>query len=132
MTKAFPVPPDQLWQALTASLPVLTHQATWYEHDRRVEWVVDSTGFSWTQNMTASVDEAANGLAVLSFSGRSPYRSALGDSGRRERAFRALTDRVAETLAHPLTMTVEHHADDEFRWWNGHEWTVDPPPADGP
>lgn len=127
LSHTFAVTPDALWHALTAALPLVTQQATWYERAHRVEWVVDATGSSWTQLQNATVEPTPQG-AVLTFSGKSPYRSAIGDSGRRERAFETLVAAITEAFAHPLTMHVEDHDSDEFRYWNGQEWTVEPPP----
>ena len=129
LTHDFRDSPDALWHALAASLPCLTDHATWYERGRRVEWVVPLTGFSWTQVLHASVEPTADGFARLRFSGKSPYRSAIGDKRRRQAKFDTLVAAITDALAHPLTMHVEDHTDDEVRWWNGREWTVDPPPA---
>jgi len=129
LTHDFRASPDALWHALTVSLPQLTQQATWYEHDHRVEWVVSSTGWSWTQVMHASVEPTKDGFARLRFAGKSPYRAAIGDKRRRQQKFETLVAAITDALAHPLTLNTEEHGDDEFRWWNGHEWTADPPPA---
>jgi hypothetical protein len=129
LTHGFHVSPDALWDALTVSLPVLTQKATWYDHDHRVEWVVSLTGWSWTQVMHASVEPATSGGALLRFAGRSPYRAALGDKRRRRKMFDTLVAAITDALAHPMTVRTEAHSRDESRWWNGHEWTVDPPPA---
>lgn len=128
LAQTFRVSPDALWQALPVSLPCVTQQATWYEGARRVEWVVDSTGISWAQVMSAVVEAATDGTAVLRFTGKSPYRPAIGDSGRRRRVFETLVTAISDALDHPLTFRPELHDHDEFRWWNGSEWTVDPPP----
>jgi len=128
-THDFRVSPDALWHALVASLSCLTQKATWYERDRRVEWVVSLTGWSWTQVMHACVEPTADGFARLRFSGKASYRAAIGDTRRRQQKFDTLVAAMDDALAHPLTMHVEDHGDDAVRWWNGQEWTVDPPPA---
>jgi hypothetical protein len=129
LTHDFRDSPSALWHALAAALPCVTQQATWYERDHRVEWVVSLTGWSWTQVMHASVEPTDNGSARLRFSGKSPYRAAIGDKRRRQQMFDKLVEAITDALAHPLTMHVEDHTDDEFRWWNGQEWSVEPPPA---
>jgi len=129
MTETFRVSPEVLWQALPASLPSVTQQATWYESSHKVEWTVELTGWTWTQVMTVTVEPEPGGFAKLTFTGKSPYRSAIGDKGRRKHVFDTLVAALNEALAHPLTTPVEQHTLDEFRWWNGQQWTYEPPPT---
>lgn len=121
------VSPEVLWQALPAALPSVTQQATWYESARKVEWSIDSTGVSWTQVMTVTVEPQPGGFAKLTLSGRSTYRAAIGDKRRRKRLFDTLVAALNDALAHPLTTPVEQHERDEYRWWNGQQWTYEPP-----
>lgn len=116
-----------MWRALAAALPRVAQQATWYGHDRRVEWVVDATGLSWSQVLTASVTDAPSSGSVVTLSGTSPVRPSFGDRRRRKRLFGTLTAAIDDALAHPMTSTVEPIENDEFRWWNGRAWTVDAP-----
>lgn len=132
LAQTFRVSPDALWRAMPASLPSVTQQATWYEQARRVEWSIDTTGWAYPQNLSAWVEPAADGTSVLKFTGATRYRASIGDQGRRRHAFETLVAALTEAVDHPLTTPVEQHTDDEFRWWNGHEWTFDPPPPPPP
>jgi hypothetical protein len=114
---------------MPASLPSVTHQATWYESSHKVEWSVDTTGWAWAQVMTATVEPQPEGFSKLTLSGRSTYRASIGDKGRRQRLFDTLVTALDNALAHPLTTPVEQHDRDEFRWWTGTAWTFEPPPT---
>jgi hypothetical protein len=56
-----PVGPDELCEALTASLAFVTVGASFYEAARRVEWTVDTSGVRWAQAVSASAEASPNG-----------------------------------------------------------------------
>jgi hypothetical protein len=131
-TQAFPVGEDALWRALRASLPRVTTQATFWEQARRVHWSTNATAFSWGQSFDSSVEAAGDGSSVLTLTGKSPVRPSFGDRGRREAIFQSLVDGVSETLSRPAAGGGEVPTEDRVRYWNGVEWTVEPPPAPAP
>jgi len=114
--------------ALIASLPRVTTQAAFYVEARRVEWTIDVSGFTWAQAMSAAVEAGPGAGSVLSLSGRSTaWRSLLGPS-RRAKAYTALVEGVTAYLARPPAARIAMPTRDEFRWWNGSEWSYEPPP----
>lgn len=127
MTHAFAASPDALWRALAMALPAVTDKAAFYEQARRVEWSVDATGRSWTQELRAAVEPTASGTSVLRFSGRSRVRYSFGDRRRRRDMFERLVAAITDALEHPLTWADEPHTGDEYRWWDGTKWTFEPP-----
>jgi len=109
-------------------LPGVTKQVAFYEDAHRVEWTIDTTGFTWAQSMSASAEAAAGGGSVLSIAGKTAAWPSLLASGKRKRAFRALSDSVAACLAQPPAQKLAPRTDgDRYRYWNGTEWSADPP-----
>jgi hypothetical protein len=126
-TRDFQVGSDELWEALTASLPTVTAAAAFYEEDRRVEWTIDTSGLRWAQVMSASTEASPNG-SVLSMAGRTKVWPSLLGPAARAKAFRALSDAVSKYLAYPPADRAAPRTGDVYRWWTGSEWSYDPPP----
>jgi hypothetical protein len=124
--REYPVGPEELWAALTASLPCVTVGASFYETARRVEWTIDTSRTRWAQQMTASAEASPNGSA-LRMTGKTEVRSSLFGRAARGRAFSTLSAAVSEYLARPPTKKPAGRTGDVFRWWNGSEWSYDPP-----
>jgi hypothetical protein len=131
LTHAFPVGEDALWRALRTSLPRVTSQATFWEHARRIQWSSDATAFSWGQLFDSSVEGAQDGSSLLRLSSQSHVRFSFGDRGRRAAIFKTLVDAVSETLSRAAAVTDDLPTEDRVRYWNGVEWTVEPPPGPG-
>ncbi len=123
----FDAPPPLVWRALCAALPVVATQGAFYEHDRRVEWTVALTGWSWTQSWSAQVDDGPGSSTTLRVANWTNYRAAIGDGGRRKKAFETLCTAVRERLDHPMTLPDDTLSSDAYRYWNGREWTPEPP-----
>ena len=124
--REFPVSPDELWEALTASLPSVAVGASFYEGARRVEWTIDTSGSRWAQEMSASVEASPNG-SMLRLTGKTKVRSSLLGPAARGKAFRTLSGAVSEYLASPPTKKPAALTGDVYRWWNGSEWSYDQP-----
>jgi hypothetical protein len=129
LTQAFPVREDALWRALRVSLPQVTTQATFWESAHSVEWSSDATPFSWGQVFKSWVEAGPGGSSILILSGKSPIRPSLGDRRRRAAVFRALVESVSEVISGPEAATAAPPTEDRVRYWNGAEWTVEPPPS---
>jgi hypothetical protein len=134
LSQEYNVSADVLWQGLVAALPTVITQAAFFDRDRRVEWTTDTTGWSYPQSMTASVEANTDRTSRLTLTGTTRYRAAIGDKQRRTRIFVALSTEIAAWLAHPLLASPETpRAGDEYRWWNGEEWRYTqpewPPPS---
>jgi hypothetical protein len=125
--REFLVGADELWEALTASLPIVTVGASFYEAARRVEWTMDTSGVRWAQAMSASAEASPNG-SVLRVTGKTRVRSSLFGPGARGKAFRTLSGAVSAYLASPPAKKSVVRSGDVYRWWNGSEWSYDPPP----
>jgi predicted aminopeptidase len=108
----------------------VTTQATFWEHAHRVQWSSDATSFSWSQDFTSSVEEVQD-RSLLTPSSKSPARASFDDRRRRAAIFRTLVDAVSETLSEADAVTDDPPTDDRLRYWNGVEWTVEPPPSSG-
>jgi hypothetical protein len=131
LTHAFGVDREALWQALRASLHRVTTQATFWETERRVEWSSDATALAWGQVYRCSVDGDADGASVLAFSGKSPVRPSFGDRGRRAAIFQTLVDAVSKAVSQSADGADGPLPEDRLRYWNGDEWTIEPPTGAG-
>src|SRR5580658_6318279 len=112
----YAVSAEALWGALKAGLPSVTSQATFDEESHRVEWTMDLSAFDWPERMSARVEAARDGGAVVTVEGKSAYgigaKSIVGP-GRRRKAAAALLAAVSAVVsqsggaaARPLTTTV--------------------------
>jgi hypothetical protein len=128
LTHAFPVGADALWRALRVSLPRVTTHASFWEQAHRVEWSTDGTNDSWGQRFNSAVEAGGDGSSLLTLSGKSLAWKSFGDRRRRADVFRTLVDAVSETLSRP-ELTDDLPTEDRVRYWNGAEWSAEPPPA---
>ena len=127
LTHEFEVGEDALWRALRMSLPRVTAQASFWESAHRVEWSSQATPLAWGQDFNASVQANEAGRSVLTVTGKSQVRYSLGDRGRRAAMFETLVDGVSMALAGPATVDDDLATEDRVRYWNGSQWTVEPP-----
>jgi hypothetical protein len=127
LTHEFEVGEDALWRALRASLPRVTAQASFWESAHRVEWSSQDTPLAWGQNFDASVQAGEAGRSVLTMSGKSQVRYSLGDRGRRAAMFETLVDGVSMALSGPVVVAADLPTEDRVMYWNGSQWTVEPP-----
>jgi hypothetical protein len=123
---------EALWGAVKVALPSVTSQATFYEDTHRVEWTMDATGFDWPERMSARVEASRDGGAVVTVEGKSAYgggsQSILGP-GRRKKVAAALLAAVSAAVSQSGGAARPVADDDGYRYWNGREWTREPPPA---
>jgi hypothetical protein len=125
-----------LWGALKAGLPSVTSQATFYEEAHRVEWTMDLSAFDWPERMSARVEASRDGGAVVTVEGKSAYgtgaKSIVGP-GRRRKAAAVLLAAVSAVVSQSGGAAARPPADDDgYRYWNGREWTLEPPPPAPP
>jgi hypothetical protein len=121
-----------LWAALKAALPSVTSQATFYEEAHRVEWTMDQSGFDWPERMSARVEASGDGGAVVTVQGKSAYGTgakSIAGPGRRRKAAAALLAAVSAAVSQSTRPPTD---DDGYRYWNGREWTREPPPPAPP
>jgi hypothetical protein len=123
---------EALWGALKAALPSVTGQATFYEEAYRVEWTMDRSAFDWPERMSARVEASRDGGAVVTVEGKSAYgtggKSVMGPSRRRKAAADLLAAVSASVSRSSGAATRPPTDDDGYRYWNGREWTREPPP----
>ena len=123
---------EGLWAALKAALPSVTNQATFYEEAHRVEWTLDLSAFDWPERMSARVEASRDGGAVVTVEGKSAYGTgakSIAGPGRRRKAAAALLAAVSAAVSRPGAAATRPPADDDgHRYWNGREWTREPPP----
>ena len=131
----YAVSAEALWGALKAGLPSVTDQATFYEESHRVEWTMDLSAFDWPQRMSARVEASRDGGAAVTVEGNSAYgtgaKSIVGP-GRRRKAAAALLAAVSAVVSQSGGAARPPADDDGFRYWNGREWTLEPPPPAPP
>ena len=132
----YAVSAEALWGALKAGLPSVTSQATFYEESHRVEWTMDVSAFDWPERMSARVEASRDGCAVVTVDGKSAYgigaKSIVGP-GRRKKAAAALLAAVSAVISQSGGATARPPADDDgYRYWNGRQWTLQPPPPAPP
>jgi hypothetical protein len=123
---------EALWGALKGGLPSVTSQATFYEEARRVEWIMDRSAFDWPERMSARVEASRDGGAVVTVEGKSAYGTgakSIAGPGRRRKAAAALLAAVSAAASRSGGAATRPPADDDgYRYWNGREWTREPPP----
>jgi hypothetical protein len=122
---------EALWGAVKAALPSVTSQATFYEDAHRVEWTMDRSAFDWPERMSAHVEAARDGGAVVTVGGKSAYGTgakSVAGPGRRRKAAAALLAAVSAAVSRSGGATRSPADDDGYRYWNGREWTREPPP----
>jgi len=122
---------------LKAALPSITNQATFYEDAHRVEWTMDSSGFDWPERMSARVEAAPDGGAAVTVEGKSTYgggTKSIAGPGRRRKAAAALLAAVSAAVSRSGGAAIKRPPsdDDGYRYWNGREWTREPPPLAPP
>ena len=132
----YAVSAEVLWGALKAGLPTVTSQATFYEESHRVEWTMDLSAFDWPERMSARVEASRDGCAVVTVEGKSAYgtgaKSIVGP-GRRKKAAAALLAAVSAVISQSGGATARPPADDDgYRYWDGRQWTLQPPPPHHP
>jgi hypothetical protein len=126
---------EALWGALKAGLPSVTSQATFYEDAQRVEWTTDLSAFDWPERMSARVEALPDGGAVVIVEGKSAYGAgakSIAGPGRRRKAAAALLAAVSAVLSQSGGAARPPVDDDGYRYWNGREWTLEPPPPAPP
>ena len=126
---------EALWGALKAALPRVTNQATFYEEAHRVEWTMDRTAFDWPERMSARVEASRDGGAVLTVEGKSADgigAKSIAGPGRRRKAAAALLAAVSAAVDQSGGATSPPADDDGYRYWDGREWTREPPPPAPP
>jgi len=131
----YAVSAEVLWGALKAGLPSVTSQATFYEQAHRVEWTMDLSAFDWPERMSARVEASRDGGAVVTVEGKSASGSgvkSIAGPGRRRKAAAALLGAVSAVLSQPGGAARPPADDDGYRYWNGRQWTREPPPAAPP
>ena len=136
LRQEYTVSAGALWGALKAGLPSVTSQAAFDEESRRAEWTMDLSAFDWPQRMSARVEACRDGGAAVTVEGSSAYgagaKSILGP-GRRRKAAAALLAAVSAVLSQSGGAAPGPPADDDgHRYWNGREWTPEPPPPAPP
>ena len=123
---------EALWAALKAGLPSVTSQATFDEESHRVEWTMDRSAFDWPERMSARVEAAPDGGAAVTVEGKSAYGTgakSVAGPGRRRKAAAALLAEVSAAVSRSGGAATRPPADDDgYRYWNGREWTREPPP----
>ncbi len=125
---------EALWGALKVGLPRVTMTATFYEDAHRVKWTMDKTGFDWAELMSARVEASRNGGAVVTVEGKSAqgFGPGTGPSmigpGRRRKAAAALLAAVSDVVSRFGEEVAKVPSTDGYRYWNGREWTLEPPP----
>jgi hypothetical protein len=131
----YAVSAEVLWGALKVGLPSVTSQATFYEQEHRVEWTMDVSAFDWPERMSARVEASGEGGAVVTVEGKSAYgvgaKSVVGP-GRRRKAAAALLAAVSGVVSQSGGAARLPADDDGYRYWNGREWTLEPPPPESP
>jgi hypothetical protein len=134
----YAVPVEALWGALKAALPSVTNQATFYEESHRVEWTMDRSAFDWPERMSARVEASRDGGATVTVEGKSAYGAGAGAKsiagpGRRRKTAAALLAAVSAAVSPSGGAATRPPADDDgYRYWNGREWTREPPPPAPP
>ena len=122
-----------LWGALKVGLPAVTATATFYEDAHRVTWTMGQTGFDWAELMSARVEASRDG-AVVTVQGKSAQGFGAGGQpsiigpGRRRKAAAALLAAVSDVVSRFGEEAAKAPATDGHRYWNGREWTLEPPP----
>jgi hypothetical protein len=132
----YAVSAEALWGALKAALPSVTNQATFYEDAHRVEWTMDLSAFDWPERMSARVEASRDDGAVVTVEGKSAYGTgakSIAGPGRRRKAAAALLAAVSAAVSQSGGAATRPPADDDgYRYWNGREWTREPPPPAPP
>jgi hypothetical protein len=108
----------------------VTNQATFYEEAHRVEWTLDLSAFDWPERMSARVEASPDGGAVVTVEGKSAYgfgAKSVAGPGRRRKAAAALLAGVSAAVSRSGGATGPPADDDGYRYWNGREWTREPP-----
>ena len=129
LTQTFHVTVDALWRALRLALPRVTNQASFWESDHRIQWSSDSTNFSWGLVFTAAVEPGPGDASVLSVTGKTKAWVSFSDRGQRNAVFDKLVDGVTDVVGRPELMAYEVPTEDRVRYWNGAEWSIEPPPS---
>jgi hypothetical protein len=107
---------DDLWAGLCAALPAVTQQATFWPPERRVQWVTEVSGWSWTQVFSATVESPSDGSASLRMRLVRRTLPALGDRRRRRHIFAILVDAIDDALTGALPAPP---ATERVLRWNG-------------
>ena len=114
----------------------MTSQATFDEESHRVEWTMDLSALDWPERMSARVEASRDGGAALTVEGNSAYgigAKSIAGPGRRRKATAALLAAVSAVVSQPGGAAARPPADDDgYRYWNGREWTLEPPPPAPP
>ena len=135
-SQEFAVSAEALWGALKTALPSVTNQATFYEDEHRVEWTLDLSAFDWPERMSARVEASPDGGAVVTVEGKSAYGAgakSVAGPGRRRKAAAALLAAISAAVSRSGGAATRPPTDDDgYRYWNGREWTREPPPPAPP
>jgi hypothetical protein len=100
------------------------------------QWTMDRSAFDWPERMSARVEASRDRVAVVTVEGKSAYGAgakSIAGPGRRKKTAAALLAEVSAAVSPSGGAATRPPADDDgYRYWNGREWTREPPPPAPP